>query len=563
MRQPIYDKPRIIYRGEETDDIILLPRGCKESLTSLLSRTGTVVSYRNEHNPDERIQVEFTGTLLERQNVAAQNLLAHADGVLIAPTGFGKTVIAADLIAERKTNTLIILRSSALLEQFLDITAALPPLPTGTGRVSRRKRHIIGQVGAGRNEPNGIVDIALDKGDVAGTKHVKDVVSRYGMIIFDECHHVASLDTEAIARETNAKYVYGFTGTLKRDDGMQPIVTMRCGPARDTINVNEHMATQRFSRRYVPRFTATNYELVEPYTYHEYLEAACGDEDRNTMIVNDAMMLIDEGRTPLLLTKRIGHAQALADALRKRRCDHVVLLYGAETKKTRHDKLEQLKRIPAEDDLAVVATGSDIGEGFDCSRLDTLMLAAPVSVEASVTQYIGRLPRDNDGKPEARVYDYTDVTIPMAVNMYRKRLRTYAAQGYTPMQPGNESDMMRQAKTKALTERDNTTAREPAAVGRHQHGQDIPIVTADEFHTMFSNDIRHCRRRMAIQAGYLTRHAIDQFADVILEATGRGVTVSVNIRTPATATATSRSRTQRQHGQTPLFGMHGTNCGDM
>lgn len=76
MRQPIYDKPRIIYRGEETDDIILLPRGCKESLTSLLSRTGTVVSYRNEHNPDERIQVEFTGTLLERQNVAAQNLLA-------------------------------------------------------------------------------------------------------------------------------------------------------------------------------------------------------------------------------------------------------------------------------------------------------------------------------------------------------------------------------------------------------------------------------------------------------------------------------------------------------
>ncbi|KFI97453.1 type III restriction endonuclease [Bifidobacterium stellenboschense] len=551
MRQPIYDKPRIIYRGEETDDNILLPRGCKESLTSLLSRTGTVVSYRNERNPGERIQVEFTGTLRERQNIAAQNLLAHDDGILTAPTGFGKTVIAANLIAERKTNALIILRSSALLEQwrerleqFLDITATLPPLLTRTGRVSRRKRHIIGQIGTGRNEPNGIVDIALaqslfDKGDIAGTKHVKDVVSRYGMIIFDECHHVASPDTEAIARETNAKYVYGFTGTLKRDDGMQPIVTMRCGPVRDTIDVNEHMATQRFSRRYVPRFTATNYDLVEPYTYHEYLEAACGDEDRNTMIVNDAMTLIDEGRTPLLLTKRIEHAQALANALQKRECSHVILLYGAETKKSRHDKLEQLKRIPSEDGLAVVSTGSYIGEGFDCRRLDTLMLTAPVSVEASVAQYVGRLHRDNEGKREVRVYDYIDVTIPMAASMYRKRLKTYAAQGYTPMLPGSESDARRQAKTKALLERKNALA------GQRHGDRTVPIINADEFHTMFRNDIRHCRRTITLCAGYLTRHAIDQVTDVILEAAGRGVAITVNVRVPANATETSRSRTTR------------------
>nr|WP_239512407.1 DEAD/DEAH box helicase family protein [Bifidobacterium aerophilum] len=377
MRQPVYNKPRIIYRGEETEDTIFLPRGCKEPLTSLLSSAGASVTYSDKRNAGNPIRVKFTGTLQPRQNAAARSLLAHDNGILVAPTGFGKTVVAANLIAERKTSTLIVLRSSSLLDQwkerlsqFLDIDMTLPPKLTKTGRISRKQPNIIGQIGAGQNEANGIIDIALaqslfERSGMPGEKHVKELVNNYGMVIFDECHHVASVDTEAIARATTAQYVYGLTGTLKRDDGMQPITVMQCGPIRYTVDVKDQMTTQRFVRRFIPRFTAVNLDLIEPFTYHDYLQAACDSKPRNDMILDDTMTAIQAGRTPLVLTKRVEHARVLADGLQHRGCQHVMLLYGADSKNTRQEKLQQITQIPPNESLAVVATGSYIGEGFD------------------------------------------------------------------------------------------------------------------------------------------------------------------------------------------------------
>lgn len=146
MRQPVYNKPRIIYCGEETVDSILLPRGCKESVAALLTDAGCTVTFDDERNQGKRIRVKFIGSLRAPQSEAAKTMLEYDDGILVAPTGFGETVIAADLIAKRKTNTLIIIRSSSLmeqwrdrLEQFLTVKAKLPPLLTPTGRISRRQ----------------------------------------------------------------------------------------------------------------------------------------------------------------------------------------------------------------------------------------------------------------------------------------------------------------------------------------------------------------------------------------------------------------------------------------
>ena len=93
--------------------------------------------------------------------------------------------------------------------------------------------------------------------------------------------------------------------------------------------------------------------------------------------------------------------------------------------------MHDLSLVPNNESLTVVATGSYIGEGFDQKRFDTLLLAAPVSFEGTLSQYVGRLHRENDGKTEVRVYDYIDVTVPLSAVMYRKRLKAYANQGYS------------------------------------------------------------------------------------------------------------------------------------
>ena len=67
---------------------------------------------------------------------------------------------------------------------------------------------------------------------------------------------------------------------------------------------------------------------------------------------------------------------------------------------------------------------------FDYPRLDTLMLAAPVSFAGRLEQYIGRLNRDYEGKTEVIVYDYIDSHIRYFDNMYAKRLRTYKRTGF-------------------------------------------------------------------------------------------------------------------------------------
>ena len=117
MRLSTYGKPRMICCAKDFPDHIALPRGCLGELLELLQGLGVSASMDDRRMHGSNLQVQFHGRLNEMQTEAAEALLKHETGVLIAPTAFGKTVVGAWMIARRQVNTLVLVHTRQLMDQ--------------------------------------------------------------------------------------------------------------------------------------------------------------------------------------------------------------------------------------------------------------------------------------------------------------------------------------------------------------------------------------------------------------------------------------------------------------
>lgn len=209
--------------------------------------------------------------------------------------------------------------------------------------------------------------------------------------------------------------------------GMAYLIFMQCGPIRYLVDAKSQADKRTFSHFIIPRFTRARAPAGSGI--QELYAAIVKNENRNASLVEDAVRLVREGRSPILLTERKEHAAQLATRLQGK-IQNVFLLVGSDKPKEKREKLAALQAIPASEEVVVAATGKYIGEGFDAPRLDTLLLAMPISWRGTLAQYAGRLHRNYEGKHEVRIYDYVDVHIPMLERMYHKRLKGYAELGY-------------------------------------------------------------------------------------------------------------------------------------
>jgi superfamily II DNA or RNA helicase len=436
MRLSTFGKPRIISCSDETERYLSLPRGLADEVREILKGSGAEARFIDKTNGGRSIDVRFNGKLRGEQQQAADALLAHGNGILSAATAFGKTVIGAHLIAERRVNTLVLVHRTSLLAQWQSklsefLTIGEEPAAELTPKGRKRKKAAIGQIGGGKNNPSGIVDVAVMQSLVSGGE-VKELVRDYGMVIVDECHHVSAFSFEQILKAVNAKYVYGLTATPARQDGHHPIICMHCGKIRYRVDAKEQADARPFEHFVIPRFTrfqkpARQEDGKWPITaiYSDIQD----DEPRNSLILQDVISAVEQGRSPIILTERTGHVKYLAARLAQS-VKNVISLTGGGTRKKSRETLQTVADIPGDEPFVLVATGKYAGEGFDMPRLDTLFLAMPISWKGTLQQYAGRLHRLYGGKKEVQVYDYVDVHVAMLERMYQKRLRGYASIGY-------------------------------------------------------------------------------------------------------------------------------------
>jgi superfamily II DNA or RNA helicase len=437
MRVPTGQTPRLISAIREDDSYIGMPRGLLPELEKLLEESGADYLLTDKRNDGSPIKVTFLGELKDEQQSAASAMLEHDNGVLHAATAFGKTVTGDFLISERAVNTLIIVPTNELLsmwkksiDKFLEFYYEPPETETGRGRP--KKYHAVGQLGGGKNTLNGIVDIAIYK-SLLEDDSAKDFVKDYGMVIVDECHHVGASSYAQVLDHVNAKYVYGVTATPIRSDGLDALIFFHCGQIRYRTDLKQQMKKHEFGHVMVPRFTSLNPIALSNLSN---MISIYGDlvnmESRNRKILDDIIAALREGRTPLVLTERVEHIEALAKSL-DAEADGVetIRLFGGLSAKEKRLAKERLDALPPGNRFVIVATSKYIGEGFDLPALDTLFLTMPIKWKGRLEQYVGRLHREFEGKEEARVYDYVDIRVPVLERMYRARLKGYASFGYT------------------------------------------------------------------------------------------------------------------------------------
>ncbi len=406
---------------EHDDTEIRLPRGLLDQTLAVLADAGFRVRTRIDTRSLPPIDVRFIGQLHAEQQRSLDAIRPHDTGVLVAPPGSGKTVIACALIADRATPTAILVNRAELLEQWrvrLEQFLAL-------------SNHQVGQLGNGRRKRRGVVDLIMMQ-SLAHRHADPTLLSEYGQVIVDECHAIAAPSIEAALRRVNVPYWVGLTATPYRADQLGGLITMQCGPIRHTTLRTEPVPRQLII--HTTTFTTNEPGTDGPSIQAIYTELAANRE-RNALIADLVGQAARDGRTCLVLTNRVDHLHELASMIGERCDTRVFELHGRLAPADRRQIRAELAALDdAGGQFVLVAIDKIAGEGLDLPALNTLFFAVPVSFKGRVIQQIGRITRGQHDTT-ATVHDFRDHEVPLLERMHQRRRRTIIKEGFQPTDP--------------------------------------------------------------------------------------------------------------------------------
>ena len=320
--------------------------------------------------------------LRDYQAEAVSLMLANYRGIINFATGLGKTLVATHFIKQYKKKALVVCPSDSVAKQFYKQF------------VSCFGKNKVGFYGGGKKD---ISDITV--GIAASiTKNIEGFKSAdIGVIIFDEVHHAPATTFYDIATGLGSVgKIFGLTATDYRSDGKDVMITGGCGSVLLRRDIkwgvdNKWLAEPYFIVREVP----TTGRDIKDDKGKAYKEHVLNSDIMKAQIFNDALKLMNTGKSVLILVDEVAQGQELADKLE--------IPFATGVDKKSQDYVDQLNKgkIPG-----LVGTDSKVGEGTDTQNVDVLIMANFAASKGPVTQAIGRGLRKQGSKTRCLILDY-------------------------------------------------------------------------------------------------------------------------------------------------------------
>lgn len=333
-------------------------------------------------------------TLRPDQVKLASSVRRFAQGVIVSPTGSGKTITALGIISQwPQAKTLILVHRRDIVKQFAERAAKhLPDVELQV--ISGGNQNLTGQIVCSTIQS--IIKYPI-----------KDIIDYFDITICDECHHVSDrkgMYGKFMSRNLSPIKI-GFTATLPTDREKLLAMEGLLGPVIGELSLEESQNLGIIVKPFVtlvPIPFDLNIGELRKYRYI-YTKGIVENRGRNARIIKAARSRAYKGKTSLIIITEVNHGSTLLSIAHKLGLNAEFVQGAAKSQDRDHIKAMLDKK-----DVDSVICTNVWKEGIDIPTVGAIILAGGGKSAIQLMQGVGRGLRTAEGKDSAEIIDFLD-----------------------------------------------------------------------------------------------------------------------------------------------------------